>query len=149
MAKSQSTFQKNEREKKKRQKRKGKEERKAQRKENSKAASLEDMMAYVDGNGNIRDTPPKEEDRSLEIDASQIDVSIPKSASPDLEAERRGVVKFYNENKGFGFIIPQGGSEEYFVHETSVKGVIRDNDKVRFKLEKGERGFNAVDVSKL
>lgn len=149
MARSQNTFKKKEREKKKQQKRKGKEEKKALKKENSKSGSLDDMIAYVDMEGNLTDAPPKERDDTMEIDASQIDVSTPKSKPIELDAERRGVVSFYNENKGYGFIIPQGGQEQYFFHESNVKGLIRDNDKVKFKLEKGEKGLNAVDISKI
>lgn len=149
MARSQNTFQKKEREKKKLQKRKGKEEKKALKKEQAKSGNLDDMIAYVDINGNLTDAPPKEQDDNMEIDASQIDVSTPKTVSVDQDAERRGVVKFYNEHKGFGFIIPQGGQEQYFFHGTNVEGVVRDNDRVKFKLEKGEKGYNAVDVKKV
>lgn len=149
MSKSRNTFQKQEREKKQQQKRKIKQEKKAQKKEGNASTSLEDMMVYVDENGNFSSTPPKEKDETMEIDASQIDVSTPKSTAPDMDAERRGVVKFYNEQKGFGFIIPQGSQEQYFFHGSSVKGVVKDHDKVKFKLEKGEKGLNAVDVAKL
>lgn len=149
MARSQSTFQKKEREKKKLQKRKGKDEKKMLRKENSTSGSLDDMMVYVDENGNLMDTPPKEKDNTMEIDASQLDVSTPKSVSLDEDAERRGVVNFFNESKGFGFIVQQGVKEQYFVHGTNVDGVIKDNDKVKFKIEKGEKGFNAICVKKI
>ncbi|WP_109831600.1 cold-shock protein [Reichenbachiella versicolor] len=149
MARSQKTFQKKEREKKKLQKRKGKEEKKALRKENSKSGSLDDMMVYVDENGNLIDTPPKEKDKTMEIDASQIDVSTPKSASDDIDAERRGKVKFYESSKGYGFIIQDGSNDEFYVHGTNVVGNIAENDKVKFKIEKSERGFVAINVSKI
>ena len=149
MSKSRNTFQKQERAKKKQQRRKGKQEKKAQKKEGSESTSLEDMMVYVDENGNFSKTPPKEKDKTMEIDASQIDVSTPKSAAMDMDAERRGVVKFYNQQKGFGFIIPQGGQEQYFFHGTSVTGEVWDHDKVKFKLERGEKGFDAVEVKKI
>ena len=149
MARSQNTFRKKEREKKKQQKRKGKEEKKALKKENAKSGSLDNMIAYVDINGNFSDAPPKEGDDTMEVDASQIDVSTPKSVAMELDAERRGLVKFFNESKGFGFIVPQGGQEQYFFHESNVKGNIQERDKVKFKLEKGEKGLNAVDVSKI
>lgn len=149
MARSQNTFRKKEREKKKQQKRKDKEEKRALKKENIKSGTLNNMIAYVDINGNFSDAPPKEGDDTMEVDASQIDVSTPKSVDMELDAERRGLVKFYNENKGFGFIVPQGSQEQYFFHESNVNGEVWDMDKVKFKLEKGEKGLNAVGVSKI
>lgn len=149
MARSQNTFQKKEREKKKLQKRKNKEEKKALRKENASSGSLDDMMVYVDENGNLIDTPPAKKDETMEIDASQLDVSTPKSVSMDVNAERRGTVKFYDDVKGFGFIVQQGGQDQYFVHETNVTGSIKDNDKVKFKIEKGEKGYIAIGVKKI
>jgi cold shock CspA family protein len=97
------------------------------------------MMVYVDENGNFSSTSPKEKDKTMEIDASQIDVSTPKSSTMDMDAERRGVVKFYNQHKGFGFIIPQGGQEQYFFHGTSVTGEVKNHNKIEFKLREVRR----------
>ncbi|MDW3196774.1 MAG: cold shock domain-containing protein [Cytophagales bacterium] len=149
MGRSQSTFQKREKEKKRLQKRKQKAEKKELRKANSTSGDLDNMMVYVDDNGNLTDTPPEEKDATMEIDASQIEVSIPRSAAVDVDAERRGTVKFYNEEKGFGFIVQQGVLDQYFVHGSNVDGTIFDNDKVRFKIEKGEKGYNAIEVKKI
>ncbi|QRV31816.1 cold shock domain-containing protein [Streptomyces californicus] len=57
-----------------------------------------------------------------------------------------GTVKFYNEAKGFGFIIPQDGSEDIFVHSSGLIGQIKDNDKVDYQIERGNKGLNAVNV---
>ncbi len=57
-----------------------------------------------------------------------------------------GTVKFFNEAKGFGFIKPADSSEDIFVHATGVVGRIRENDKVKFEIEKGKKGLNAVRV---
>lgn len=149
MARSQNTFNKKEREKKKLQKRKNKEENKARRKEQAKSSNLDDMLVYVDEFGNLVDTPPEEGKKTEEIDPESIAISTPKSAPVDMDAERRGTVKFYNENKGYGFIEQQGAKEQFFVHESNLIDPIRDNDKVKFKIEKGEKGFNAVKVQKL
>lgn len=58
-----------------------------------------------------------------------------------------GTVKFFNANKGFGFIAAEDG-KEYFVHQTGVEeGVqLQDNDAVSFDVEDGERGPKAVNV---
>jgi CspA family cold shock protein len=57
-----------------------------------------------------------------------------------------GTVKFYNVSKGFGFIKDTKSSKEYFVHSSGLKENIRENDKVIFDLEQGEKGLNAVNV---
>ena len=59
---------------------------------------------------------------------------------------KTGTVKFFNEAKGFGFIKPADSSEDIFVHATGVVGRIRENDKVKFEIEKGKKGLNAVRV---
>ena len=59
----------------------------------------------------------------------------------------KGTVKFFNTNKGFGFIAAEDG-KEYFVHQEGLQeGVrIQDNDSVTFDVEEGERGPKAVNV---
>ncbi|HLO58853.1 MAG TPA: cold shock domain-containing protein [Bacteroidales bacterium] len=57
-----------------------------------------------------------------------------------------GVVKFFNESKGFGFIRDSKSSREYFVHVSGLRDNIRENDEVTFDLEEGKKGLNAVNV---
>ena len=59
---------------------------------------------------------------------------------------QEGVVKFFNETKGFGFIIPSSGESEIFVHSTGLLADIRENDKVTYDVEEGRKGLNAVNV---
>ncbi|HEX8038038.1 MAG TPA: cold shock domain-containing protein [Chryseosolibacter sp.] len=59
---------------------------------------------------------------------------------------KEGVVKFFNNSKGFGFIKPSDSSEDIFVHQSGLIDEIRENDKVRFEVEKGKKGLNAVKV---
>ena len=59
---------------------------------------------------------------------------------------KEGTVKFFNETKGFGFIKPADGSEDIFVHQTGLIHKIRENDQVRFEVERGKKGMNAVNV---
>lgn len=59
---------------------------------------------------------------------------------------QKGTVKFYNETKGFGFIIEEGSGEEIFVHVTGLIDSIREGDKVTYKTEQGKKGLNAVSV---
>ena len=57
-----------------------------------------------------------------------------------------GIVKFFNASKGFGFIKPSDGGEDVFVHESGLTEEIRENDKVKYDLEPGRKGMNAVQV---
>lgn len=61
----------------------------------------------------------------------------------------QGTVKFFNETKGFGFITPEGGGKDVFVHSTGLKDNIRENDRVSYEVEQGQKGLNAVEVTKL
>ncbi len=58
----------------------------------------------------------------------------------------KGIVKFYNETKGFGFIKEEGTDKEFFVHVSGLINKIKDNDEVTFDLEEGKKGINAVNV---
>lgn len=60
----------------------------------------------------------------------------------------KGVVKFFNDTKGFGFIKEDETDKEYFVHASGLIDKIRENDVVTFELEEGKKGLNAVKVKK-
>lgn len=59
---------------------------------------------------------------------------------------QEGTVKFFNVTKGFGFIVPENGDAEIFVHSTGLIDEIRENDKVQYEVENGRKGLNAVNV---
>jgi CspA family cold shock protein len=59
---------------------------------------------------------------------------------------QQGTVKFFNETKGFGFITPNDGSSEIFVHSSGLIDNIRENSVVDFDVEQGRKGLNAVNV---
>jgi CspA family cold shock protein len=59
---------------------------------------------------------------------------------------KEGTVKFFNAEKGFGFIKPADSMEDIFVHESGLIDKIRENDKVQFDVERGRKGMNAVRV---
>ncbi|MFC7522415.1 cold-shock protein [Parapedobacter sp. GCM10030251] len=59
---------------------------------------------------------------------------------------QEGVVKFFNETKGFGFITPNEGGRDVFVHSSGLKDRVRENDEVSFEVEQGQKGLNAVNV---
>ena len=59
-----------------------------------------------------------------------------------------GTVKFFNEGKGFGFITPDDGGRDVFVHANGLNGTqIDEGDKVSYDVEEGKKGLNAVNVT--
>jgi len=58
-----------------------------------------------------------------------------------------GTVKFFNNAKGFGFITPDDGSKDVFVHKNDLDVEITEGDKVSYEVEDGPKGLNAVNVS--
>ncbi|HEX8427805.1 cold shock domain-containing protein [Hymenobacter sp.] len=62
---------------------------------------------------------------------------------------KTGKVKFYNEAKGFGFIIQDENSQDIFVHQTGLIHEIRENDRVSFEVIEGKKGLNAVKVERI
>lgn len=150
MAKSQVTFNKIEKEKKRLKKReekkKKKEARKAEAKENPKGI----QFAYVDFNGNLTDTPPDPAMRE-KVEAESIEIGIPKKEDRGEEepANKEGKVSFFDHSKGFGFIIDSATQEKYFVHVSGLLEEIEENNKVTYELERGLKGMNAVRVKKI
>ncbi len=59
---------------------------------------------------------------------------------------KEGVVKFFNDTKGFGFIKSSETGEDIFVHTTGLLEDIREGDKVQYETERGRKGLNAVNV---
>ncbi|WP_461094500.1 cold-shock protein [Spirosoma gilvum] len=60
-----------------------------------------------------------------------------------------GSVKFFNESKGFGFIKPDDGGDDVFVHISATSQELRENDKVTYNVEQGKKGLNAVNVKRI
>jgi len=65
----------------------------------------------------------------------------------------QGKVKWFSDNKGFGFITPDDGSKDVFVHHSAIQGTgfktLAENDAVEYDVEQGEKGPRAVNVVKL
>ncbi len=149
MAKSKDTFSKKEQDKKRQQKKKEKEERKAERQANSdKGKSFEEMLAYVDENGNLSSTPPDETKRK-EISLEEIEIGVRKQEEVEEEIVRTGTVTMFNANKGFGFIRDAKSGESIFVHMSALEEQVYEGNKVTFETERTPKGMSAVRVKKV
>ena len=147
MAKSQETWSKKEREKKKQKNKKDKEEKKQERKDNNKEGkSFDDMLAYIDENGNLSSTPPDPR-KKIKVNVEDIEIGVPKQKAFDpADLIRKGVVTFFNESKGYGFIKDLESQESVFVHVNGLKEAVHENSKVMFEVEMGPKGANAINV---
>ena len=58
----------------------------------------------------------------------------------------KGTVKFFNESKGFGFVVEEGSNKEHFVHASGLIDEIREGDEVEVELAEGRKGLNAINV---
>jgi cold shock CspA family protein len=149
MGRSRETMGKKEKEKKKAKKKQDKEERKEDRKtNNSKGKSLDDMMAYIDENGNLSSKPPDPLTRKKEINLEDIQLGAAKIDESAQEVIRKGVVTYFNEAKGYGFINDLRSQESIFVHINQLSEPIKERDKVVFEIERGPKGYHAVRVKK-
>ncbi|MBD2714127.1 cold shock domain-containing protein [Microvirga sp. STR05] len=147
MGKSQATFGKKENEKKRLKKRNEKAEKKEERQANAKKGQgLEEMLAYVDEDGNISATPP---DPKKKREIKTEDIRIGAIRQEDMVEEdpiRKGTVTFFNDSKGYGFIKDKLTQQSIFVHANNVLQQIKENDKVSFEVEMGPKGPSATGV---
>jgi cold shock CspA family protein len=150
MAKSKETFGKKEKEKKRLKQLQEKKEKMEERKANAiKGKSLEDMMAYIDEDGNISSTPPDPKKKRV-FNVEDMQIGVPKYEAGDpADAIRQGTVTFFNESKGFGFINDAQTGERVFVHINQLTERIGETDKVTFEVESGAKGLSAVNVKKM
>ncbi len=149
MGKSQETFSKKEKEKKRLKQRQDKAEKMEERKANGKKGkTLDDMLAYIDENGNISSTPPDPRKKKT-FKQEDMQIGVPKQEAADpAEAIRTGVVTFFNDAKGFGFIKDLQTQESVFIHVNQLSEPIKENDKVNFEVEMGPKGASAINVKK-
>lgn len=147
MARSQETFSKKEREKQRKKKQQDKQEKMQERKSNNnKGKRLEDMMAYLDEYGNLTDKPQDPRKKKI-YRQEDIPLNVAASEGGAEQAPRTGVVSFFNEHKGFGFINDIESRERIFFHVNDLTEPIKENDKVSFNVKKSPKGPAAFDVA--
>ncbi len=139
-----ASFNKRELEQRKESKRKKKQQKKDDRK-SSTGRSFEDMIAYVDENGLIVDSPPDATQKS-EIDATTIEVSVPKKIETEEDRILKGRVEYFSASKGYGFIKDLNSIEKYFFHVNNTLDAVAEHDMVTFELIRGNKGMNATNI---
>ena len=147
MGRSQETFNKKEVRNKKEKKRKEKAAKRAARKDGEKKSSLDDMIAYVDENGMLTSAPPDPAIKKSSVKLEDIEVSVPRGSLIAEDPIKKGLVSFFNESKGFGFIKNMDTKQDIFVHINNVIGEIREGNLVTYEVEMGQRGLTAVNVT--
>jgi len=145
MAKSKETFNKKQKETKRLQKRQQKESRKQERESSKqKGLPLSEMMAYIDENGNLTNTPP--EHGALRHLKRPVNVRNNNVSTEESRHLRTGVVTFFNEAKGFGFIQDLASKERVFMHVSDLVDKVKEQATVHFEVERGERGLSARKI---
>jgi len=146
MARSKESFNKREKEKQRQKEKQAKKEKMEERKANQvKGRSLDDMIAYIDEDGNISSTPPDPGKKKV-FNAEDIEIGVPVSRDTE-DPLKEGRVDYFNTSKGFGFIIQNDGQKIFF-HVNQTTDQIQEGDIVNYTVERGPKGWNAVGVSK-
>jgi cold shock CspA family protein len=148
MARSSQSFNKREKEKQKAKERQEKKEKMEERKANAKKGqSLDDMMAYIDENGNISSTPP-DPSKKKTFNAEDMVIGVPQYTEDPEEATRVGIVDFFDASKGFGFIRDHKSGERVFVHISQLTEPLKEGQRITFETEMGPKGLVAVNIQK-
>lgn len=138
------SYNKKEREKKRLKRKRDKALLKQQRKEEG-IKSPEFM--YVDEDGNLTETPPDPTKKKVEVNPETILISTPKKGDDEKTTfEKTGFCKFFNTEKGYGFLVDNATKDSFFVHANSLNFEIKENDKVTFEIGSGPKGPVAVNV---
>lgn len=139
------SFSKKENNKKKNKKQQDKLLRREDRKaNNNKGKSLDDMIVYVDVNGNFTSVPPHLQNREADLARAQ---KAQQSAEEDPDAFFTGTITFLSD-KGYGFITESTTGENVFFYGAQLTFEVRKHDKVSYKKEMTPKGYRAIDIKK-
>ena len=146
MAKSKDSFGKREKEKQRQKEKAQKREKMEERRANqAKGKPLDEMLAYVDENGNISSTPPDPGKRK-EVNVEDIEIGVPKRIESD-DPIKEGRIDYFDSSRGFGFIFQNDGTKVFF-HTNQTNYPVKEGDVVNFTVERGPKGWSAVGVTK-
>lgn len=140
------SFSKKENSKKKTKKQQDKVLRREDRKaNNNKGKSLDDMVVYVDVNGNFTSTPTHLQNR--DEDLAKARKSAVTNPNENEDTVFTGIVTYFSE-KGYGFISEEETNENIFFHHGELNQDVKKHDKVSYKKENSPKGYRAVDIKK-
>lgn len=112
---------------------------------NNKGKSLDEMIIYVDVNGNFTDIPPHLQIKEESFSKSE---KLNKNSGLKENIDYTGVVKFLSD-KGYGFITEDKTQENVFFHSAQLTEIVVKNDKVKFRKEDSLKGFRAISIKKV
>ena len=105
------------------------------------------MIAYVDENGQLSSTPPDPNKRKV-INLEDIQLGARKEEAIDpADVVRKGIITYFNEAKGYGFIKDERSQDSVFFHVNGLVSQVKERDKVNFETEMGQKGMMAVKVT--
>ncbi len=140
------SFSKKENNKKKQKKQQDKLSRREDRKtNNNKGKSLDDMLVYVDVNGNFTSIPPHLQNKEEDLANAK---KAKKAQEDSLATDFSGIVSYVHE-KGYGFITEAETNENIFFHYGQLSEPVNKNDSVNYKKERTPRGYQAIDIKKI
>ncbi len=113
---------------------------------NNKGKSLDEMMAYVDENGDLSATPPDPRKKKA-INAEDISLNVSRPAEP-VELIRKGIVSYFNDSKGYGFITDIKSKANMFMHCSQLQELVKEGNLVTYETERGPKGLVAIRVKK-
>lgn len=148
MAKPKQTSQKADREKKKKLKQQEKAEKRTQRKANSnKGKGFEQMLAYMDHNGRISDTPP---DPKLKVEVRVEDILMGARSfiNERVSEVKMGRIAIFNSDRNFGFIKDSLSQEKVFFHVSDTNYSVNEGDLVNYELSFNAKGSCAINISR-
>ncbi len=147
MAKGKETFNKRDKEKRRLKEKQEKREKMEDRRANQeKGKSLDQMLAYVDENGDLTSVPPDPK-KKLVFNVEDIEIGVTRIKESD-DPMKEGRVDHFDESKGFGFIIQSDNGFKVFFHISQTTYQVREGDIVNFEIEKGPKGWIAIGVAK-
>ena len=140
MARSQETYSKKENEKKRIKKKQDKQEKREERKANAvKGKSLDDMMAYIDEDGNLSSTPPDPRRKKI-VKSEDMQIRPPRQTATDpADLIRTGTVTHFNDSKGYGFIKDSQTKESNSFNIIALEGPLKETNKVKTKSNKKKK----------
>lgn len=146
MGRSQETFNKKNVRSKKEKKRKEKEKRRQEKREQGSQGNFDDMIAYVDENGQITSERP-DPNKKKETKLKDIEIGIPKKTQEEeIDAVHTGKVYYYNPSKGFAFIRDQADGNSIFIHISQLPENVGEGSLLNFEIEAGPRGPVAINA---